>query len=117
MRFRTHIFYLLRTEVKKGALVAIEDTKNEIELWRKLGKMEADIENIGKQVESISAKIDRLDLTSVMQRLAKLETDTDNHEERIKKAEDNQAKIVWLVVAAVVGAVLKMVIIDRSLRS
>lgn len=93
--------------------MATDDIKNDIELWRKLGKMEADIENVSKLVEAIGLKIDQLDMTAVIQRLAKQETDTENIEARLKKVEDNQSKIVWFVILAVVGAIIKMVIVDK----
>lgn len=93
--------------------MAAANNTNEAELWQKLGKMDADIQNIRNQIESISAKIDRLDLTVVVERLVKLEKDVRNHEDRLNKLEDNQARIVWFIIAAVAGAILKMVIIDR----
>lgn len=93
--------------------MAAANNTNEAELWQKLGKMDADIQNIRNQIESISAKIDRLDLTVVVERLVKLEKDIGNHEDRLDKLEDNQARIVWFIIAAVAGAILKMVIIDR----
>ena len=90
--------------------MAAANNTNEAELWQKLGKMDADIQNIRNQIES---KIDRLDLTVVVERLVKLEKDVGNHEDRLDKLEDNQARIVWFIIAAVAGAILKMVIIDR----
>ena len=93
--------------------MAAANNTNEAELWQKLGKMDADIQNIRNQIESLSAKIDRLDLTVVVERLVKLEKDVGNHEDRLDKLEDNQARIVWFIIAAVAGAILKMVIIDR----
>lgn len=95
--------------------MATNNSNTNPELWQKLGKMEADIQNVGKQVELIGAKIDRMDLASLVQRLVKLETDFENHEQRIKQNADNQSKVVWLVIIAVISAILKMVIIDKGL--
>ena len=116
--FQDAFFYLLRTELRKGInqlKMATNNSNTNYELWQKLGKMEADIQNVGKQVELIGTKIDRMDLAGIVQRLVKLETDFENHEQRIKQNTDNQSKVVWLVIVAVVSAILKTVIIDRGL--
>ena len=65
---------------------------NDSALYQKLGKMEADIKN--------------------SQRVTVLEERATDRSNRLHKLEENQAKIVWAIVMAVLSAILKFVVID-----
>lgn len=73
--------------------MAIDNSNNDAELWQKLGKMEADIQNVSKQVESVGRKIDRLDLTPITKDITTLNARTDTIDTRLKKVEENQSKL------------------------
>ena len=85
----------------------------EQQLYQKLGKMEADICNINKLVNEVNQKVDTYN--TISQRVTVLEERTIDRSNRLHKLEDNQAKIVWAIVTAVIGAVLKFVIVDGGI--
>lgn len=84
---------------------------NDSTLYQKLGKMEADIKNVGDLVNEVNRKVDTYNVIS--QRVTVLEERATDRSNRLHKLEENQAKIVWAIVTAVLGAVLKFVLIDR----
>ena len=79
-------------------------------LHQKLGKMEADIKNISDQLYEVNHKIDTLN--AISQRVTILEERANDRTSRLHRLEENQAKIVWAIITAVLGAILKFVIID-----
>nr|DAQ04102.1 MAG TPA: hemolysin [Caudoviricetes sp.] len=85
----------------------------EQQLYQKLGKMEADIGNINKLVNEVNQKVDTYN--TISQRVTVLEERAIDRSNRLHKLEDNQAKIVWAIVTAVIGAVLKFVVIDGGI--
>lgn len=84
---------------------------NEHQLYQKLGTMESDIKNIRELVDEVNRKVDTYN--SMSQRVTVLEERANDRSSRLRKLEENQAKIVWAIVTAVLGAVLKFIIIDR----
>lgn len=84
---------------------------NEHQLYQKLGTMESDIKNIRELVDEVNRKVDTYNAMS--QRVTVLEERANDRSSRLRKLEENQAKIVWAIVTAVLGAVLKFIIIDR----
>ena len=87
---------------------------NDSELYRKLGMMESDIKNVKDQVCEINHKIDIFN--SASERITSLEERATDRSSRLTKLEENQAKIVWAIITAVLGAILKFVIIDGAHR-
>ena len=85
----------------------------EQQLYQKLGKMEADIGNINKLVNEVNQKVDTYN--TISQRVTILEERAIDRSNRLHKLEDNQAKIVWAIVTAVIGAVLKFVVVDGGI--
>lgn len=83
---------------------------NENQLYQKLGKMEADIQNVSEQLAEVSHKMDTFN--TISHRVTVLEERAVDRSDRLRKLEENQAKIVWAIVMAVLGAVLKFVMID-----
>lgn len=83
----------------------------EHQLYQKLGTMESDIKNIRELVDEVNRKVDTYNAMS--QRVTVLEERANDRSSRLRKLEENQAKIVWAIVTAVLGAVLKFVLIDR----
>ena len=83
---------------------------NDSELYRKLGMMESDIKNVKDQVCEINHKIDIFN--SASERITSLEERATDRSNRLTKLEENQAKIVWAIVMAVLSAILKFVVID-----
>lgn len=83
----------------------------EHQLYQKLGTMESDIKNIRELVDEVNRKVDTYNAMS--QRVTVLEERANDRSSRLRKLEENQAKIVWAIVTAVLGAVLKFIIIDR----
>lgn len=79
-------------------------------LYQKLGKMEADIKNVGDLVNEVNRKVDTYNVIS--QRVTILEERATDRSNRLHKLEENQAKIVWAIVMAVLSAILKFVVID-----
>ena len=79
-------------------------------LYQKLGKMEADIKNVGDLVNEVNRKVDTYNVIS--QRVTVLEERAIDRSNRLHKLEENQAKIVWAIVMAVLSAILKFVVID-----
>ena len=79
-------------------------------LYQKLGKMEADIKNVGDLVNEVNRKVDTYNVIS--QRVTVLEERAADRSNRLHKLEENQAKIVWAIVMAVLSAILKFVVID-----
>ena len=79
-------------------------------LYQKLGKMEADIKNVGDLVNEVNRKVDTYNVIS--QRVTVLEERATDRSNRLHKLEENQAKIVWAIVMAVLSAILKFVVID-----
>lgn len=82
-------------------------------LWKKIGGIETNISNIKEQLSSIDDKLNRLNLTPIVERVSIVETVSADHQERLKKLEENQSRLVWFVVLAVVGAILKLVILNQ----
>lgn len=72
--------------------------------------MEADIKNIGDLVNEVNHKVDTYNVIS--QRVTVLEERATDRSNRLHKLEENQAKIVWAIVMAVLSAILKFVVID-----
>lgn len=83
----------------------------EHQLYQKLGTMESDIKNIRELVDEVNRKVDTYNAMS--QRVTVLEERANDRSNRLRKLEENQAKIVWAIVTAVLGAVLKLIVIDR----
>ena len=83
---------------------------NDSALYQKLGKMEADIKNVGDLVNEVNRKVDTYNVIS--QRVTVLEERAADRSSRLHKLEENQAKIVWAIVMAVLSAILKFVVID-----
>ena len=79
-------------------------------LYQKLGKMEADIKNVSNQLYEVNRKIDTFN--AISQRVTILEERANDRSSRLHKLEENQAKIVWAIVMAVLSAILKFVVID-----
>lgn len=84
---------------------------NDSALYQKLGKMEADIKNVSDQLYEVNRKIDTFN--AISQRVTILEERANDRSSRLHKLEENQAKIVWAIVMAVLSAILKFVVIDR----
>lgn len=76
--------------------------------WQEFGTMKADVKNIGDKITSMDKKIDII--VNLGDRVTKLEERCGHGIERVAKLEDNQAKIVWAIIMAVLGAVLSLVI-------
>lgn len=72
--------------------------------------MEADIKNVGDLVNEVNRKVDTYNVIS--QRVTVLEERATDRSNRLHKLEENQAKIVWAIVMAVLSAILKFVVID-----
>ena len=72
--------------------------------------MEADIKNVGDLVNEVNRKVDTYNVIS--QRVTILEERATDRSNRLHKLEENQAKIVWAIVMAVLSAILKFVVID-----
>ena len=83
----------------------------EHQLYQKLGTMESDIKNIRELVDEVNRKVDTYNAMS--QRVTVLEERANDRSNRLRKLEENQAKIVWAIVTAVLGAILKLIVIDR----
>ena len=83
---------------------------NDSALYQKLGKMEADIKNVSDQLYEVNHKIDTFN--AISQRVTILEERANDRSIRLHKLEENQAKIVWVIVMAVLSAILKFVVID-----
>ena len=83
---------------------------SENQLYQKLGKMEADIQNVSTQLDEVSHKMDTFN--AISQRVTVLEERATDRSNRLHKLEENQAKIVWAIITAVLGAVLKFVVVD-----
>ena len=83
---------------------------NDSALYQKLGKMEADIKNVSDQLYEVNHKIDTFN--AISQRVTVLEERATDRSNRLHKLEENQAKIVWAIVMAVLSAILKFVVID-----
>lgn len=83
---------------------------NDSALYQKLGKMEADIKNVSDQLYEVNRKIDTFN--AISQRVTVLEERANDRSSRLHKLEENQAKIVWAIVMAVLSAILKFVVID-----
>ena len=83
---------------------------NDSALYQKLGKMEADIKNIGDLVNEVNHKVDTYNVIS--QRVTVLEERAADRSSRLHTLEENQPKIVWAIVMAVLSAILKFVVID-----
>nr|DAK23481.1 MAG TPA: Hemolysin [Caudoviricetes sp.] len=76
--------------------------------------MEADIKNVSDQLYEVNHKIDTFN--AISQRVTVLEERANDRTSRLHKLEENQAKIVWAIVMAVLSAILKFVVIDRAHR-
>ena len=85
----------------------------EHQLYQKLGTMESDIKNIRELVDEVNRKVDTYN--AISQRVTVLEERASDRSTRLRKLEDNQAKIVWAIVTAVIGAVLKFVVVDGGI--
>ncbi len=83
---------------------------NDSALYQKLGKMEADIKNVSDQLYEVNHKIDTFN--AISQRVTVLEERATDRSNRLHKLEENQAKIVWAIVMAVLSAILKFIVID-----
>jgi len=92
---------------KKGE----QNMNTEHQLYQKLGTMESDIKNIRELVDEVNRKVDTYNAMS--QRVTVLEERANDRSNRLRKLEENQAKIVWAIVTAVLGAILKLIVIDR----
>ena len=79
-------------------------------LYQKLGKMEADIKNVSDQLYEVNHKIDTFNAISC--RVTAIEERANDRTSRLHKLEENQAKIVWAIVMAVLSAILKFIVID-----
>jgi hypothetical protein len=86
---------------------------NEHQLYQKLGTMESDIKNIRELVDEVNRKVDTYN--AISQRVTVLEERANDRSSRLRKLEDNQAKIVWAIVTAVLGAILKFVVVDGGI--
>ena len=62
---------------------------NDSTLYQKLGKMEADIKNIGDLVNEVNRKVDKYNVRS--QRVSVLEERSTDRRKRLHKLEENQA--------------------------
>ena len=85
----------------------------EHQLYQKLGTMESDIKNIRELVDEVNRKVDTYN--AISQRVTVLEERANDRSSRLHKLEDNQAKIVWTIVTAVLGAILKFVVVDGGI--
>lgn len=85
----------------------------EHQLYQKLGTMESDIKNIRELVDEVNRKVDTYN--AISQRVTVLEERASDRSDRLRKLEDTQAKIVWAIVTAVLGAILKFVVVDGGL--
>ncbi len=85
----------------------------EHQLYQKLGTMESDIKNIRELVDEVNRKVDTYN--AISQRVTVLEERANDRSIRLHKLEDNQAKIVWVIVTAVLGAILKFVVVDGGI--
>lgn len=85
----------------------------EHQLYQKLGTMESDIKNIRELVDEVNRKVDTYN--AISQRVTVLEERANDRSSRLRKLEDNQAKIVWAIVTAVLGAILKFVVVDGGI--
>lgn len=85
----------------------------EHQLYQKLGTMESDIKNIRELVDEVNRKVDTYN--AISQRVTVLEERANDRSNRLRKLEDNQAKIVWVIVTAVLGAILKFVVVDGGI--
>lgn len=83
---------------------------NDSALYQKLGKMEADIKNVSDQLYEVNHKIDTFNAISC--RVTAIEERANDRTSRLHKLEENQAKIVWAIVMAVLSAILKFIVID-----
>jgi len=85
--------------------------KNNTQFWQEFGEMQANIVNIKTRLTNIDKKLEQIDLHSLSVRIESNNSRANEHEKRLKNLEDNQSKIVWFVILAVVGAVLRVVLI------
>ena len=83
---------------------------NDSALYQKLGKMEADIKNVSDQLYEVNHKIDTFNAISC--RVTAIEERANDRTSRLHKLEENQAKIVWAIMMAVLSAILKFIVID-----
>ena len=85
----------------------------EHQLYQKLGTMESDIKNIRELVDEVNRKVDTYN--AISQRVTVLEERANDRSSRLRNLEDNQAKIVWAIITAVLGAILKFVVVDGGI--
>lgn len=81
--------------------------------WQSFGEMQANIANIESRLTDIDKKLEKIDLGSIDVKIESILSDEKNHEHRIRALEENQSKIVWFVILAVIGAILKLVIFQK----
>lgn len=91
---------------------------NPSNFYQKLGIMEADIAHIKESINDINSKIDKTNslVSNSLQDAIGLKSLAINNDRRIRNLENNQSKIVWVLIVAVIGAVLKLVIIDNNFK-
>lgn len=80
-------------------------------LWERISKIEVGVTGIEDRVERIEQKLDSL--MQLGYKLTALEVRAENHTNRLKKLEDNQAKITWFILLAVVGAILNLIFTNK----
>lgn len=82
-----------------------------------IGQIMTDMEYIKKTTDRIDEKMDKLadETRRAEVRLTALETKHGNVVIRIAKLEKAQSNIIWLIIAAIVGAILKLILIDGGI--
>ena len=81
--------------------------------WQEFGEMRSNIANINERLTNIDKKLEQIDLHSLSVRIESNNNRANEREKRLKSLEDNQSKLVWAVILAILGAVLKLVIFTK----
>lgn len=87
---------------------------DEVSMAKEMGRINADISHIKKDLGEINAKMDKI--VGIESRLSTLETKMIDTGQVVKKVEEAQSRVIWLVIATVIGAILKIVILDGGIK-
>lgn len=87
---------------------------DEVSMAKEMGRINADISHIKRDLGEINSKIDKL--VGLESRISTLETKLVDTSQVVKKVEEAQSRVIWLVIATVIGAILKIVILDGGIK-
>ena len=97
---------MLRTELRKGInKLKMSNQQLDIkEFWHKIGKIESDVINVQNDLNAMNVKLDII--ANLSERVSRLETSALDRKDRLRRVEENQAKIVWLVISSIISGII-----------